>query len=99
MHAKLWVIDGCLLLTGSCNATRNGLENNMEHSLWCAETVAVCEAATTFERIWNHSHATDFEWNRVDAMGTALENSRSSRRSSRSASRSASRARDDDDRP
>ena len=99
MHAKLWVIDGCIMLTGSCNATRNGFENNHEHSLWCAEAVAVCEAVTSFERIWADSHATDLVWGRIDGLGAALESSRSSRRSSRSASRSASRARGDDDRP
>ena len=98
MHAKMWVIDGSILLTGSCNATRNGFENNHEHSLWCAEAVAVCEATTSFERIWEDRHSADLEWRRVDDMETALENSRSSRRSSRSASRSASRARGDDDR-
>ena len=31
MHAKTWIIDGAVLLTGSANMTHNGLENNKEH--------------------------------------------------------------------
>jgi phosphatidylserine/phosphatidylglycerophosphate/cardiolipin synthase-like enzyme len=52
MHVKSWVCDGEVLIGGSANFTRNGIQNNVEHLI-----ITKYEESTTmylewFEQIW-----------------------------------------------
>ena len=61
MHAKMWVLDAEVVLTGSPNTTENGLSRSKEH-LWlvrlphCASFVV-----NDFEQIWPASRAVTLE--------------------------------------
>jgi len=52
MHAKTFIFDDCLVLTGSVNYTHNGLENNVEHFNAITEPTAVRGYIQNFEEFW-----------------------------------------------
>ena len=55
MHVKTIVFDGIVVLTGSCNMTHNGLENNKEHMFRITEPVTVADVNEDFELTWNEA--------------------------------------------
>ena len=84
MHAKTWLFDGEVVITGSPNTTENGLTNN-EEELWklqlpqCAQFVR-----DHFEKVWNGS---------LPVTGEDVENAEEKVQWRRSRSRSASHTR------
>jgi phosphatidylserine/phosphatidylglycerophosphate/cardiolipin synthase-like enzyme len=52
MHAKTFVFDEAVLLTGSVNMTHNGLENNKEHLFRMTEPAVVAKVMSDFEQEW-----------------------------------------------
>jgi phosphatidylserine/phosphatidylglycerophosphate/cardiolipin synthase-like enzyme len=61
MHAKLWLIDGCVAVVGSANATHNSLENNAELVLVTRVESVVQSAATRFRTMWDGSEPVNAE--------------------------------------
>ena len=55
MHIKTIITDSSEVLTGSCNMTSNGIENNEEHLLTVGDPGAVSRAVKQFERLWNEA--------------------------------------------
>ena len=43
------------MLSGSCNLTANGIENNEEHLFTIGDPGAVSRAVKQFERLWNEA--------------------------------------------
>ena len=52
MHAKTWVLDSSVILTGSVNTTENGFDHNHEHFWVIRLPEQVSFVQSTFERIW-----------------------------------------------
>jgi phosphatidylserine/phosphatidylglycerophosphate/cardiolipin synthase-like enzyme len=55
MHSKTNIVDGTILLTGSCNLTHNGLENNSEHVVRTLDKKCVEDAQKDFASLWEES--------------------------------------------
>jgi phosphatidylserine/phosphatidylglycerophosphate/cardiolipin synthase-like enzyme len=55
MHSKTNIVDGRILLTGSCNLTHNGLENNSEHVVRTLDKKCVEDAKKDFASLWEES--------------------------------------------
>ena len=52
MHAKTWILDERVLLTGSANLTHNAMENNKEHAYKITDPSAVREVLEDFNKTW-----------------------------------------------
>ena len=52
-HAKAWISDGQVVLTGSVNMTHNGLENNKEHLVEIRDNGVVADIHADFELTWD----------------------------------------------
>ena len=52
LHAKNFIIDHRVLLTGSVNLTQNGLEKNIETLLWITDPAVLGSASADFEKWW-----------------------------------------------
>ena len=52
MHAKSWILDETIVLSGSVNLTHNGLENNKEHLLKLTSPTVVGKFRADFEELW-----------------------------------------------
>ena len=52
LHAKSWVLDNAVVLTGSVNLTSNGLGRNKEHMLRITTPSVVRSFAEDFENLW-----------------------------------------------
>ena len=59
MHAKAWIVDKEVLLTGSCNLTHNGIENNVEHLVSIRTPAVVSSALADFELYWDQAKAVE----------------------------------------
>ena len=93
MHAKTLLLDRRTILTGSCNMSNNGLENNKEHMWRIQEPHCVEELLTDFEALWVVSKAVtsaDIDKMTVRSAKEEDESKSSSRQPSRSVSRSLS---------
>ena len=55
-HEKLWIIDGQLLISGSCNATNNSLQRCEENQVYCTVARAVEEAVRHYAELWDLAH-------------------------------------------
>ena len=53
LHAKSWILDDSVVLTGSVNLTSNGMNNNKEHMLRISTPPVVRSYAEDFEDLWN----------------------------------------------
>ena len=53
MHSKTWVIDDHVMLTGSVNATDNGMSNNIEDFYVLRDSQTVEEWKAHFMENWN----------------------------------------------
>ena len=69
MHIKTVITDGAEVLSGSCNLTANGIENNEEHLFTIGNPGAVSRAVTQFERLW--SEADEVGLPEIEMMMTA----------------------------
>ena len=93
MHAKTLLMDRRTILSGSCNMSNNGLENNKEHMWRIQEPHSVEELLTDFEALWAASKAVtqaDIDKMTVRSAKEEGESKSSSRQPSRSVSRSLS---------
>jgi len=64
MHAKSWLIDNRVFITGSCNLTHNGLENNREQMIRTTVPSVIAKAASEFQALWEVAspvHSTEIE--------------------------------------
>ena len=52
LHAKSWLLDNAVVLTGSVNLTSNGLGRNKEHMLRITTPSVVRSFAEDFESLW-----------------------------------------------
>ena len=52
LHAKSWLLDNAVVLTGSVNLTSNGLGRNKEHMLRITTPSVVRSFAEDFEGLW-----------------------------------------------
>ena len=52
MHVKSWVCDGEVLIGGSANFTRNGIQNNVEHLIITRDDESITLYLEWFERLW-----------------------------------------------
>ena len=55
MHAKSWILDGTIVLSGSVNLTHNGLENNKEHLLKLTSPTVVGKFQADFDELWTQA--------------------------------------------
>ena len=55
MHVKAWIVDGVVLLTGSCNMTHGGLDHNAEHLVKITNKTCLDKAKMDFEAEWSRS--------------------------------------------
>ena len=53
LHAKSWVLDDAVVLTGSVNLTSNGMNRNKKHMLRISTPSVVRSYAEDFEDLWN----------------------------------------------
>jgi phosphatidylserine/phosphatidylglycerophosphate/cardiolipin synthase-like enzyme len=59
MHAKLWLVDGCVAVMGSANATRNSLENNAELVVVTRVDSVIQGATARFRSLWETAQPVD----------------------------------------
>jgi ABC-type glutathione transport system ATPase component len=52
MHVKSWVCDGEVLIGGSANFTRSGIQNNVEHLIITKDAESITLYLEWFEQIW-----------------------------------------------
>ena len=52
LHAKTWILDDEIIITGSINVTHNGLENNKEHCFVLRSPDVVKSVSEDFEATW-----------------------------------------------
>ena len=55
LHAKSWVLDNAVVLTGSVNLTSNGMSRNKEHMLRITTPSVVRSYAEDFEELWSRA--------------------------------------------
>ncbi len=55
MHAKAYIVDGKVVLTGSVNLTHNGLEKNKEHLLEIHDSGTVAAILADFNTEWENA--------------------------------------------
>jgi hypothetical protein len=66
MHAKSWIFDDKVLVTGSCNLTHGGLENNVEHMYKIATIGVIQQLKQSFLSLWET--ATEVTQAEIDIM-------------------------------
>ena len=86
-HAEAWILDGRTLLTGSCNLTHGGIDNNIEHLLRITNVDVVNKALNDFELFW--AQAEPVTQKEIDIMQQKWDAKKSMQRD-RSVSRSLS---------
>ncbi len=103
MHAKTWILDKQVVVTGSANATNGSFHRNKEHLLVLSNAPIVEAVAEDFEETWvspETSHVTEVEIAKmmekaeraVALKDAAREKAREERGPSRSRSKSCDRA-------
>jgi phosphatidylserine/phosphatidylglycerophosphate/cardiolipin synthase-like enzyme len=90
MHAKTWVFDSKVLLTGSTNLTHNGMQNNKEHMFRITEPTGVSQVLADFEEEWKN--AEEVKQSHLDDMKANWDKKDTDKRRTRSASVSVSRS-------
>ena len=78
MHTKCWILDGKVVLDGSCNLTHGGLDNNVEHMYYITNAEVVAQVQKDFEHHWANATPVD-----ADAI-TLMQQRWSQRRSQQS---------------
>jgi phosphatidylserine/phosphatidylglycerophosphate/cardiolipin synthase-like enzyme len=58
-HAKCFLIDHAIMLSGSVNLTYCGLEKNCEQLLWITEPCTIGDATVDFDRWWDMAEPVD----------------------------------------
>ena len=59
MHAKTLIFDNRVIITGSCNVTHNGLENNLEHMIRLGGLEAIPDVVKNFLDNWQLATVVD----------------------------------------
>ena len=59
MHTKCWILDGKVVLDGSCNLTHGGLDNNVEHMYRITNAEVVAQVQKDFEHHWANATPVD----------------------------------------
>ena len=71
MHAKSWIVDGRVLVTGSCNLSHGGLEHNIEQVVRITDPTVVNAALEEYENVWqNAQEVTRTDINHMVAVRT-----------------------------
>ena len=78
MHIKAVIADFAEVLTGSCNMTHNGIDNNDEHVLLIGDVSAVQDIVTHFTELWNEGEAVGAK--EIDQMMKAYDEHQRKRR-------------------
>ena len=52
MHAKAWLIDDCLAITGSCNGTKNSMDGCFEMMVSTRSLLVTTEPRKAFDALW-----------------------------------------------
>ena len=52
MHAKAWIFDEKTVLSGSCNLTHGGFDNNVEHMFRITTPSVVTKVQAEYEKLW-----------------------------------------------
>jgi phosphatidylserine/phosphatidylglycerophosphate/cardiolipin synthase-like enzyme len=55
MHTKCWILDGSVVLDGSCNLTHGGLDNNIEHLYKITAPGVVASLVENFAQHWEYA--------------------------------------------
>ena len=62
LHAKSWVLDNAVVLTGSVNLTSNGMNRNKEHMLRISIPSVVRSYADDFKDLWSKAEPISEEY-------------------------------------
>ena len=55
LHAKTWILDDSLVLSGSVNLTECGMQGNKEHMYLITQPEVVTDALADFEGVWREA--------------------------------------------
>ena len=91
LHAKTFVIDDHVILTGSPNATENGMNNSLEDFWVLRDREAVVDWTAEFARIWNSSMAKPVDKELMKTMMTRAQD-KAEKKKAEAAAREAQKA-------
>ena len=101
LHARPWVLDDAVVLTGSVNLTSNGMNRNKEHMLRISTPSVVRSYAEDFEDLWNKAEPISEEYceSQISAWRELPEIKEEKKKEKLRRSRSASLPRGDSTKP